>query len=428
MSKTTATTKSTIKSFEELVNTKKILLQDERLNKIVHRFNCFLIESDQNQNIKERKNESKIIVIDKIRELDPYFIVIFDDTIIFISDISNLPNLISNFNESTLYNISDDANIPENIQHKLFQCDESERKKTISLMNNFSNYFLAKPGYSNTWMLVLPSFISHIIYRCYQKVSKKIFFESNRIEPKEFNENEFILLDILFSDKSTIRLVFHIETEAFFIAKIFDNSESFQREYKNYKRICHPFIPHFYGKSIFLNKECLIIEYINGHSLNSVRCCGFSNEDKYYIIIQLLIIFEYLHFNNFVYCDLKPRSLIIDQNKNLTLVNFDSMKKSNKSNKSSKYSFKNDIESIGLLIYYIFTNYSYKTNKKENSKQIHYSFDNFQQQYSHIKEICIECTEVESKPPSITKLIDFFCNSFFKQKYEVDPIETVSKI
>lgn len=140
------------------------------------------------------------------------------------------------------------------------------------------------------------------------------------------------------------------------------------REIYNYQRIKHPFIPKYYGAT---NKGYPVIEFINGKTLVQIKVLKLSESEKIKMIVELLNVFEYLQENNFVYRDLKPDNVMLDENKTIVLIDFDRMIKiSDITNdkectidfysefvapevNSRKISFKNDIYSIGKMILFI---------------------------------------------------------------------------
>lgn len=221
-------------AFQDAIKS-KTEMNDKFLDKITQKFKCFLIinEQDIKHEINTNEKETRVMIIDRITELDPYFLVIFNNTIIFISDLLLLQKTIPDFEEYHIFT---------------------------------------------------------------------------------FSEN----LDTDFPEE------FHIENEKFYALKIIQNcSTSYDREYDFYSNIHHPLIPRFYGKMNIEDKYGLIIEYINGKKLNEIDCRKLTDEDRFYITMQLMITVEYIHLNKFICRDLKPDNLIVDKNKNLILIDFD---------------------------------------------------------------------------------------------------------
>ena len=49
----------------------------------------------------------------------------------------------------------------------------------------------------------------------------------------------------------------------------------------------------------------------------------FSVEEKYTIILQIMLSIVFLHLNGYIYRDLKPSNIMIDSNKTAILIDFD---------------------------------------------------------------------------------------------------------
>ena len=60
----------------------------------------------------------------------------------------------------------------------------------------------------------------------------------------------------------------------------------------------------------------------------------FSVEEKYTIILQIMLSIVFLHLNGYIYRDLKPSNIMIDSNKTAILIDFDWMINFNDSNHS----------------------------------------------------------------------------------------------
>lgn len=141
-----------------------------------------------------------------------------------------------------------------------------------------------------------------------------------------------------------------------------------ERERNNYMKIRHPFIPKFYGT--IENTNMPIFAFIEGQTLLKIKYLHLSRKEKMTIIFQLLSVMKYLHDNNFVYRDLKPSNIMIDQNKNLVLIDFDRMLREDNNGDHTRdlmgdfvapeifsgiLTKKSDIFSIGNIMNFIFS-------------------------------------------------------------------------
>ena len=317
-------------AFQNVIKTKKNIMNNDFLNKITHQFQCFIIQKEQEIEFKRDINESKIIIIDKIAKLNPYFLVIFNNTIIFISDLSLLPKLINNIEKSIIFTLSEDTDseFPIEFQNLIYKFDLEKNTFLANTINYFyTNYnpiIHNQKEFKKIWKLIKKSIFSYFVFKSYQKTREN----SLNFKQIENEEKKFIKLQTLgYGSSSIVQLVFHIKTEELYALKIINNNDdddtSFNRECEFYNKIHHPMIPHFHGKTKCGSKDCLIIEYIKGKTLDKIDCSQFTDEDKFYIIIQLMIIIEFIHFNEFVYRDLKLNNVVVDENKNLILIDFD---------------------------------------------------------------------------------------------------------
>lgn len=149
-------------------------------------------------------------------------------------------------------------------------------------------------------------------------------------QPKEkiIKKDEIInLRNICTGNKSNIKLIYHIPQEKLFLIKIIKKEYHylFIREHNNYLRCNHPFLPRYFGIVEYDSDNYLAIEYIQGNSLNGIHKMQFDMYEKIKIVFELLIVFQYIHYINFIYRDLNPNSLIIDSNNHLVLIDLDEM-------------------------------------------------------------------------------------------------------
>ena len=236
------------------------------------------------------------------------------------------------------------------------------------------------------------------------------FFE--KVVEEKWDENEYIeIMDIGQTNSATISLVYYVEkNELFVIKKFMPNGDDKlrERELSNYRNISYPLFSAFYG-TVRIKKH-IIIEYINSETLNAQVISNYSKNEIITIIIQLILVIQYLHKKGFAYRDLKPSNVMINSNKTVVLIDFDQMKKITDISDepqtmgfSSDYvapelnygmiSYKCDIYSLGKIIQDILLNSENKFNNDEKA---------------NIENICKKCIIIVIKlSVSQKKLMEF---------------------
>lgn len=213
-----------------------------------------------------------------------------------------------------------------------------------------------------------------------------------------------ILLHFQVGKKQTLfNLSFNITDQFLYIQKIFtDEKESelyhkYEHEIKFYQTFHNenPFICKFYGEVKKYDYIHLIIEYIEGQTLEEFIKNNYGKLDKMQkiqIILEIMCAIEYLHLNNFIYRDLKSDNIIIGSNRDAILIDFDNTRQNNdtemtsdivspkyaspEQQKTNKYNISSDIYSLGKIIQFILTgNDKFDNNENlENSKDYKYLF------------------------------------------------------
>ncbi len=103
---------------------------------------------------------------------------------------------------------------------------------------------------------------------------------------------------------------------------------SFEREANNLASLDHPAIPKIYDYFSIGDRAYLVMEYIRGRDLKSIleNTAGFIHtETVYNWAIALCDVLYYLHSHRpdpIVFRDVKPANIMIDQHKNLRLIDF----------------------------------------------------------------------------------------------------------
>ncbi len=395
--------------------------------------------------INNIKTQSKIIIIDNnMKTTENYLIICFDELIIII--LRSQFNLLKEFfvynQDSSIYLTSYDIGI--NLIYELgfdsdcnnfnyYALDDTFSKEINSFLQHFQ---IKNKEFESLFNFIKRSISGYLIKKSYLKSNydrienyKEIInFESNDLY---IEENEYIKLRIIGTGSSSyVYLIYHIEREELFAMKTYFQDERlklYTREKANYEHLHHPFFPRLFGHTLMDQKESLIIEYINGKSLNEIKKLILKYEEKLKIIFQIMIIIKYIHDNNFIYRDLKLNNFMIYQNKTVILIDFDRMIECNDIMPNATNDFNHhyiapeihfgisfskevDIFSLGLIIYFVIC-------EKDLSicyDLMHdYDFNELSQSYPKIQEICSSCTKQNpEKREKLTTIINNFYVSF----------------
>ncbi|KAK8847117.1 hypothetical protein M9Y10_019697 [Tritrichomonas musculus] len=331
-----------IHEFQNLLKKEKNYLSNEHLKNILDKFN-FIFYPDilqQEKKVKQYENNSKIIIIDECIENDiKYYILCFDYKLIIFplednTDDLTLPSIFTRFEESDKYFIQNC-----DIQ---FETD-AVNEKFFNEIRNFSNEFMIlNEKMRPFWNIVVNCLSGFLIKKGYQNSRNKHekYLNEDFVEYKEerktiVNKSYIKLRDLGKGSGGMVELIYHIPKEEIFALKM-PNAESQhlnERERRNYLNIRYPFIVPYIGYIKFANKpKYLLLEYIEGETLNKYdedKLSSLNNEEKYIIILELLLTIHYLHSHKYVYRDLRFVNIMINQNNDAILIDFDHVRKEN---------------------------------------------------------------------------------------------------
>ena len=397
------------------------------MGELIDQFSFFLINDDDvqfNFDLSNKLQTSPVIILDRY---DCLSFICADDILILINDsniIKMLPLLYSN-HKSIIYALSSDIK-------SLFLCENSSNNfkydKVMYLEENsifkkevesFSSQLeIRNKDVQQIWKIIRRIISAFLIQKShidsfFDRIENYKELMNSRPKEKTIKRDEVIHLRNIYIDStSMIELIYFIPQKRLFVIKnIMKEDHLFDREKNNYLQCQHPFIPRYIGND---SENYLVIEYIQGNTLNYITNIQLEMHEKIKIVFELMIVFQYIHHKNFIYRDLKPNNLIIDNNKNIVLIDFDKMISNSYvnngyestrdftdfgapefSSNSSNISFKVDIYSIGKIIDFIFF---------KNQKQTEYT-----KEHSILKEICELCMNIDpEKRPNISELIDLF--------------------
>ena len=416
------------------ISTNEINFLNKKIDKIIKNLTFFHVTRelfyDYDQKIFQDYENSNLIIIKYYNksnkdQKDQYFFIIFKNHIMIIeqSSISFLQSLFS-FSDKPIFcflpNTKEIFDSEIEIQYKEIQYHLNYDEE----VNNLNEYFLYRGNKNNLfWKICRKSLCYYFIHQGHfkrnQNRTEKYFQQTNFNEKRVIEEEEYLILKRLgIGSESQANLIYHIEREELMVLKTpinassIDNEKLYKREIRNYFELKHPFLPEFYG--VVKDKNYIVIEYISGNTLFHIK--NLEINEKIEIILSLMLILLYLHENQFIYRDLKPDNIMIDNNKRVVLIDFDRLIKTTDliedesrtidfnsefiapEVNTGKYSYECDIYSLGKIIYFIFN-----INSKEMSLK----------KYPTIEQIYTSCINIDpEKRPPLMKLIDMIYSEF----------------
>ncbi|KAK8836037.1 hypothetical protein M9Y10_040238 [Tritrichomonas musculus] len=409
--------KQSILDFQDMLKKKKINTTNKYLNEILCKFDfIFYPEYQKNEKgLKQLENNSKIIVIDERVESDiEYYVACIEYKLIIIpkedtTDISILRTVFANYDDFDKYFIQDNSNQYEIYREEIRNFSEKFRitnknfQRFWSIVVNCLSGFLIKKGYKNSRNM-------------HDKYLNEEFSEHQ--ESANFANSSYIELRTLGRGSGgTVKLIYYILKEELYALKLpnVENVQLNQRERNNYLNIRHTFIVHYIGYIKYSNDtKFLILEYVEGETLNKYRLEDLNYQGKCIIIFDLLLAIHYLHSQKYIYRDLSLRNVIINQNKDAILIDFDHVRKENDETENEertenfygpevapevRKTYQSDIYSLGYIIHFILYGKAPEINNKMETNE---------------DFLLMSCLDHDpSKRPNLNKIMEVFCIKIF---------------
>ncbi|KAK8839610.1 hypothetical protein M9Y10_031974 [Tritrichomonas musculus] len=330
-------------------------------------------------------------------------------------------------------------------QTQFFFFDDNSYERYQNTKNGEEKIILNEP------LKIKRSKIKEMIFDCIisksqQRTRNRRYQKSlnNHSTENKFNHEDFVVVKYI---KESASLSFHAKDQFLYFLKKFDtfNFESkgqFEHEINFYERINNQsqFISKYFGSFRHSNKSYIVAEYIEGQTLSSTisqKGKFLSDFDKLRIVIEIMISVEFVHLNHVILRDLNFENIIVDQNNDAVLIDFDRSTCDDESMKtgdigisyftapeqfsSNEYSFKSDIYSLGKIICFILTEtLEMDSEKVGNNLKLCNADAKYEEEYQAIKDICIECIEKspEVRPNIIDILNRFLQCAFMKLNNE----------
>ncbi|KAK8857554.1 Cell cycle serine/threonine-protein kinase cdc5/MSD2 [Tritrichomonas musculus] len=168
-----------------------------------------------------------------------------------------------------------------------------------------------------------------------------------------------------------VELIYHICSESIYALKIPypDKIKNNEREIENYLNLRHPNIVQYYGYFESDQGKYLILEYVEGKTLDKYDLTKLNFIEKNEIICDIICAVKYIHSKNYICRDLSLNNIIITENIKAIIIDFDKVIKSEEfqnenepmTNNFGKLStapeinktYQSDIFSIGYIMHYI---------------------------------------------------------------------------
>ena len=440
---------SKILQYFKLLSNNKIKITNHKLKKVIHGYSFIYISSEikleTNEKVYQKMKESSIIIIKEYKEKNEeendiqYFIIGFKQTLLIVKQesiqfiyklLSCKPDLTICFleNSKEQFNKHIIIDYHEKVADHIF-CKE---------ISYFEREFVILPR-NSFYKAIIPCIAGYLINNGYMKTFEDRLQAYSKRNIRTYEPDEFIFLKLIDSTLiSQCSLYYNIEEEQLMVIKKHslqdvDYHKLKAREIDNYENTSHPLIPTFFGTMEQDGQQSIIIEFINGQTLEKVEELGLSFDDLTTVIFELLMIIQYFHDRGLIYRDIKPNNIMIDEHKTVVMIDFDRLIDSGKENDNldqtldlntdtyiapeifngevTKYSFKSDIYSLGKFVEYLING----TERNNDPKKVKY-----QAEYSIIKQIFIKCIDkkAENRPSISDLLVDFII--IFQQKIFIE--------
>lgn len=434
---------SFINLFRSAFQNNLIIFQNEHIGKLINKFSFHLFNKDTYNTDLFTKAKLPIFFIDKYQENKSkynfggdYYVICYNYCLVLVDELTLISHFLPFFKkdkDSEVYCFS------EQVKNEIIQLSKTIHLNFCdnSIIYNKNSQFSSKFIISETsnidsslfnkiclfWKIVRRSLSGFLLAKSLNnskinriEICEELF--QSKIQKIQLKKEEYIQLGFIKQGNSaSIELVYLIDEEQILAMKIFfeNNQKVFQREIENYTNFHHPFCPQFYGTGKIDKYDYILIEFIQGKTLHEINTNNISYRDKIKFIFEIMIIIEHIHNNHYIYRDLTPHNIMIEQYSNiLVLIDFDRMIKDdlivseNEVTKDFNTIFKSpeilegqrvtsktDIYSIGMLVRYFFDEITIQENQA-------------------IKKIINKCTEVKpEKRPNISQLINYFYQNLF---------------
>ena len=423
------------KDFLKFFKSRGIAFHNALFSQIFYKFNFFIfsINIHSIDEIDLIPNKCKIIIIDEYQDNNEnikYFFICFEYKMLIFKEEQNdefsiLQNILYKNNKSNVFYLKNNSISLKNSNGIDYIFKEE--------INKFSTDFAIKnDDFQHIWKAIVPCLSGFLIKKSYFDFRIQYDQKSNKkfqcFEKIDKTNMQYIILRQLGRGSSgRVYLIYYIQTESLYALKVpYQNTiEKIEKELSNYLDIQHPFIARYFGYFKGNGEKYLLIEFIEGRTLEKYDTTQLNKNEKYIIIFELMLTIQYLHSKEYICRDMYPENIMINQNKDAVLIDLDRLIKINDQktvdfcrfirppelDQGKLLTYKSDIFILGYIMYFILFD---KSNKSHNINDMIIEI----QKHSNLKErsILIECLNNEPiKRPNISDIIYTFYHNFISK-------------
>ena len=388
------------------------------IEQIQHKIIQEVISNLENQVSMINTNSSDPNINEEIQNFNNYFLKCFKNKFIKITISPIVCYLIRRFFYPTSYF--------KNPSFFIFDQNQSTNEDETKIKIN--DFFLSDKNLEN-----------NVAYDQLTEIIKESYLNNNNdkcIHYLVFKENDFICLRTLASkDCKSFILAFHIESCYIFMIKKVSN-QNIEHEINFCKHYSHRCLVHFYG-FLMEHKEIVgfVYEFICNNSLFSIESKQINEVLALMTINRIYQGIDYLHSHNLVHRDLSPFNILFDHDflpyisdfetirplGNNSIMTFDFgnyLYSSPEQIQGKQITYKTDIYSFGLIVYFIINKKHAKKNdelaeKFDDMSHVSPSMINISYYFETLYELCV-LPEPDERPTNedIKNHIIFEGNSF----------------
>lgn len=320
----------TFGEFQKLHQQRWIKIKNKYLQDKLNKFKFYNITEVP---ISDFHNNSKIIIINENKTvLCKYFIICFDDKIFFLdNDQNSIDSFSSQYKSlnkhSKIYNLNKILDSKNNFHEEI----ENFSKEFESC--NFNSEYKSNIQMKTLWSEIIYCICGFLIQKALintkndQNNNSNLDFNEMKLEISRKDECYAILRILGNGSDGYVYLIYFFPEDKIFALKspCIEEVALTKRERDNFLNLNYPFMPKYYGH-IQVNREYhLMLEYINGKTLDKYDFGSLSDNDLNNIIYELMLTTQRIHTKGYMYRDWRLQNIIINENNDITLIDFGRM-------------------------------------------------------------------------------------------------------